>query len=276
MTVDRNDFFVGGSFVAPASDQRFVVINPATEQTVGSAPAATTDDIDRAVAAARAALDGGPWPRMSAVERSSFLVRFAEGIEEHHEELAQLITAEMGAPISFSRQAQVGTDLLRYDAAHAGRFKHEVRREGTCGELLVRREPVGVAGLIIPWNAPLGLLFGKLAPALAAGCTVVVKPSPLTPLDTYVLADVCLAAGLPDGVVNIVAADREAGEHLVRHPGVDKISFTGSTAAGRRIMSLCGEQIKRVTLELGGKSACVLLDDADLDLAVPTSVMGQC
>ena len=190
-------------------------------------------------------------------------------------ELAQLITAEMGAPISF-RQAQVGTDLLRYYAAHAGRFKNEVRREGTFGELLISREPVGVAGLIIPWNAPLGLLFGKLAPALAAGCTVVVKPSPQTPLDTYVLADVCLAAGLPDGVVDIVAADREAGEHLVRHPGVDKISFTGSTAAGRRIMSLCGEQIDRVTLELGGKSACVLLDDADLDLAVPTSVMGQC
>ena len=116
MTIDRNDFFVGGSFVAPASDRRFVVINPATEETVGSAPAAATRDIDRAVAAARAALDGGPWPRMSAVERSSFLVRIAEGIEEHHEELAQLITAEMGAPISFSRQAQVGTDLLRYYA----------------------------------------------------------------------------------------------------------------------------------------------------------------
>ena len=274
MAMDRNDFFVGGSLVTPASEKRFVVLNPATEETVGSAPAASTDDIDRAVAAARAALDSGPWPRMSAVERGSFLVRIAEGIEERHEELAQLITAEMGAPISFSRQAQVGTDLLRYYATQAGRFKNEVRREGTFGELLVRREPVGVAGLIVPWNAPLGLLFGKLAPALAAGCTVVVKPSPQTPLDTYVLADVCLAAGLPAGVVNIVAADREAGEHLVRHPGVDKISFTGSTAAGRRIMSLCGEQIKRVTLELGGKSACVLLDDADLDLAVPTSVMG--
>lgn len=133
MTIDRNDFFVGGSFVAPASDQRFVVINPATEETVGSAPAAATRDIDRAVAAARAALDGGPWPRMSAVERSSFLVRIAEGIEEHHEELAQLITAEMGAPISFSRQAQVGTDLLRYYAASGslqkrGSPRRDVRR----------------------------------------------------------------------------------------------------------------------------------------------------
>ena len=274
MTFERDGFFINGHLAKPHGSERLEVVNPATEQVIGSSPAGTEQDIDDAVAAARQAFDEGPWPGLPARERAQFMALLAKELAARTEDIAQLITAEMGAPISFSRYAQASPALLEQYAAMADDLQLEQRRAGQSGDVVVRREPVGVAGLIIPWNAPMGLLLGKLAPALLAGCTTVVKPAPQTPLDTYLLAEACEAAGLPAGVVNIVAADREASERLVTHPGVDKISFTGSTAAGRRIMSLCGDQIKRVTLELGGKSANILCEDVDLSVAIPYALQG--
>jgi len=272
--IERRDLFIGGKFVAPSGRGTLAVVSPSTEEEIGSVPRAEPADVDRAVAAAREAFDRGPWPRMRPAERADALRRVSKHLGGRAEELAQLITAEMGAPISFCRVAQTGTTLLDYYAEIGSSAPVEEPRRGMMAPLLVRREPVGVAALIIPWNAPMGLCLGKLAPALMAGCTTVVKPAPETPLDAYFLAEAVMAADVPPGVVNIVAVDRDVGEHLVRHPGVDKVSFTGSTAAGKRIMSLCGEQVKRVTLELGGKSACILLEDADLAAALPFVVMG--
>ncbi|MFN2538053.1 MAG: aldehyde dehydrogenase [Mycobacteriales bacterium] len=272
MTIDHDAFWIGGQLTKPAGSGRLSVVSPSTEEAIGSIPLAEVADVDAAVEAARIAFDEGPWPHLPATERAAVLLRAADLLDERKEELAQLVTAQMGSPITFSRMAQVSSLLLRYYAGIDVLF--EERRPGAMGPIVVRREPVGVAGLIIPWNAPIGLLLGKLAPALLAGCTTVVKPAPQTPLDTYVLAEVFEAAGLPAGVLNIVAADRDVAERVVTHPGVDKVSFTGSTAAGKRIASLCGEQIKRVTLELGGKSACIVLPDADLDAAIPMAVQG--
>ncbi|WP_440712473.1 aldehyde dehydrogenase [Gordonia sp. FQ] len=264
-------FFIDGQWVAPSSDQVFRVISPATEEVVATVPEGTVADIDRAVEAARRAFDTGPWPRMSLEERSAVLRRVAGLLGEHQADIAELVTTEMGCPITLSTGMQsIGARLLLESFIEtAPQVQWESVRSSITGKALVTRVPVGVVGAIVPWNAPLLTSVLKLAPALLTGCTVVLKPSPETPLSAYLLADVFDRAGLPAGVLNIVAADREAGEHLVRHPGVEKISFTGSTAAGRRVGELCGHDIRRVTLELGGKSAAVILDDADLDVAVP-------
>jgi betaine-aldehyde dehydrogenase len=185
-------------------------------------------------------------------------------------DIAQMITEQNGSPSSWSIMGQVfsSTLALDYYADLTRTYDFEERRDGMMGPVLLRREPIGVVGAIVPWNVPLFTTMLKLAPALAAGCTVVLKPAPETPLDAYMLAEAAIEAGLPPGVLNIVAAGREVGEHLVTHPGVDKIAFTGSTAAGRRIAALCGEQLKRCTLELGGKSAAIICADADLDTTV--------
>ena len=177
----------------------------------------------------------------------------------------------MGSPISFSNlgQAMAANMVLDYFTGLAREFAFEETRQGMMGPCVVRHEPVGVVAAIVPWNVPLFTIMLKLAPALAAGCTIVVKPAPETPLDAYILAEACTQAGIPEGVVSIVQTGREVGEYLVRHPGVDKVSFTGSTAAGRHIASICGQNLKRVTLELGGKSACIVMEDADLDMAIP-------
>jgi betaine-aldehyde dehydrogenase len=187
---------------------------------------------------------------------------------------AKLITSEVGAPISFSQMGQVfaSTMIMDYYVGLADTYHFEEIRQGVMGPALVRREPLGVAGAIVPWNVPLFTTALKLAPAFIAGCTMVLKPAPETPLDAYWLAEACQEIGLPAGVLNIVPAGREVGEHLVRHADVDKIGFTGSTAAGKRIASVAGETLKRVTLELGGKSASIFLPDADLDVAVPQAL----
>jgi aldehyde dehydrogenase (NAD+) len=189
-------------------------------------------------------------------------------------ELAALVTDEVGTPISFSTMVQAMVPLMFLDYyVNLGRtYATEEVRPGMLGPSIVVQEPVGVVGAIVPWNYPFYLTLAKVAPALLAGCTVVIKPAPETPLDIYLLAEAVAEVGLPPGVLNILPAGREVGEALVGHPGVDKISFTGSTATGRRIMGICAESVRRVTLELGGKSACILLDDADLDLAVPGAV----
>jgi betaine-aldehyde dehydrogenase len=262
--------FIGGDWVAPATRATIDVISPHSEEPIGRVPEGREADVDAAVAAAREAFDRGPWPRMTPAERADRMAALLGELQARSEDMATTITREMGCPISFSNMGQVmATNMvLDYYVRLAREYPFEELRAGMLGPCIVRREPVGVAGCIVPWNVPFFVTMLKLAPALAAGATVVLKPAPETPLDAVILADAIVAAGIPKGVVNIVPAGREVGEHLVRHRGVDKISFTGSTAAGRRIASICGEQLKRVTLELGGKSAAIVLDDADLSSTI--------
>ncbi|MFF3668838.1 aldehyde dehydrogenase [Microtetraspora malaysiensis] len=268
--LQHDKLFIGGDWVAPAGTGTIDVVSPHTEEVVGRVPDGTAADMDRAVAAAREAFDNGPWPRMSMAERAAVVGKLAEIYAARQNEIAEVITLEMGSPITFSQLAQAPQPLgmLQYFAELGATYAVEDERPGMFGPITVRREPVGVVAAVVPWNVPQFVIMTKLAPALVAGCTIVVKPAPETPLDSYLLAEMIKEAGIPDGVVNIVAAGREAGEHLVSHPGVDKVAFTGSTAAGRRIGAICGEQLKRCSLELGGKSAAIILDDCDLPSAM--------
>jgi acyl-CoA reductase-like NAD-dependent aldehyde dehydrogenase len=266
----RDHFLIGGRPAKPESNEELAVISPSSEEWIGSVPLAATQDVDRAVAAARAAFDDGPWPRMPAAERVEILRAAHALLVPQTAEIARVVTSEMGQPITISTEAitpRAIDTILRF-AGLAGLLEEEVR-PGSAATAVVLREPVGVVAAIAPWNGPLANAVIKIAPALVAGCTVVYKPAPETPLDAYYLVEALTEAGLPDGVLNLVPAGREVGEHLVRHPGVDKVSFTGSTAAGRRVGAICGEHLKRVTLELGGKSAAIVLEDADLAVAGP-------
>jgi aldehyde dehydrogenase (NAD+) len=263
--------FIGGEWVEPSSSATFDVISPATEQLVGRVPEAQNADIDRAVAAAREALEQGPWPRMAPVERAAVLSKVADRIRNEMQDVAELITNEMGSPVAWGTMAQVlaPTMILDYYAGLGATFAFDEVRDGLLGPVLVSKEPVGVVAAITPWNVPLFLAAAKLSPALLSGSTVVFKPAPETPLDANVLADMFADAGLPKGVLSVVPAGREVGEYLVNHPGVDKVSFTGSSVAGRKIGAACGANLKRVSLELGGKSAAILLDDVDLETTLP-------
>jgi aldehyde dehydrogenase (NAD+) len=267
---DRDSLWIGGDWVPSDGGGSIEVISPHTEQVIATVPEASTADVDNAVAAARTALETGPWATMDPAGRGEILANLNAALGARAEDLAQTITAEMGSPIMFSHLGQVGATLMvaDYYANLVKDFAFEEERQGMMSNVLVRREPVGVVGAIVPWNVPLYVTMLKLAPALAAGATMVLKPAPETPLSAYLLAEALEEAGLPKGVVNVLAAGREVGEHLVRHPGVDKIAFTGSTAAGMKIASICGEQLKRYTLELGGKSAAIILDDADVDVTL--------
>ncbi|WNF00344.1 aldehyde dehydrogenase [Streptomyces luomodiensis] len=257
--------FVGGQWV-PAHGERLEIVSPYTEQVIADVPSASLTDNDRAVAAAREAFDNGPWPRMPLEERIAALRELRRLLADHQEPLARLITEEMGCPIAQSRTIQAVNPVRVIDACLdlAPEFPFRSVRRADTGSALVTREPVGVVAAVVPWNMPVGISVQKIVPAVLAGCTVVLKPAPQTPLDAYLLGELVDRAGFPDGVVNVVPAEREAGEHLVTHPGIDEVTFTGSSAAGRRIASLCGNDLRRVTLELGGKSAAVVLDDADL------------
>ena len=268
---EHQRLFIGGEWVEPAGAGTIDVISPHSEELVGRVPEGTAADIDRAVAAARDAFDNGEWPRLSPEERIAAVQKFSEVYAAHIPDMAAVVTEEMGSPITFSNLAQSPAPwmMLNTFLQIAAEYPWEERRQGVLGsDVIVRREPAGVVGAIVPWNVPQFVIMSKLAPALIAGCTIVVKPSPETPLDAFLMADLLNEAGIPKGVVSVIPAGREVGEHLVRHPGVDKIAFTGSTAAGRRIASICGEQLKRVSLELGGKSAAIILDDADLAATV--------
>src|SRR5438105_1859527 len=252
---EHQRLFIGGEWVEPAGSGTIDVIYPHSEELVGRVPEGTAADIDRAVAAARDAFDNGEWPRLSPEERITAVQKFSEGYAAHIPDMAAVITEEMGSPISFSNLAQSPAPwmMLNTFLQVAAEYPWEERRQGVLGgDVIVRREPAGVVGAIVPWNVPQFVIMSKLAPALIAGCTIVVKPSPETPLDAFLMAELLDEAGIPKGVVSVIPAGREVGEHLVRHPGVDKIAFTGSTAAGRRIASICGEQLKRVSLEVGG------------------------
>lgn len=262
---DQNAFYIGGGWVAPSSSATIEVVSPHTEEVIATVPDGQPADIDAAVVAARKAFD--EWGSARFEERLAVVERFAGIYAAHMVEMAEVITAEMGSPASFSQLAQSPAPwmMLNTFVEVAKAYPWEETRTGVLGsDVIVRREPVGVVGAIVPWNVPQFVTMSKLAPALLTGCTMVLKPAPETPLDAYLLADILTEAGVPAGVVNIVPAGRETGEHLVRHPGIDKIAFTGSTAAGRRIAAICGEQLKRCSLELGGKSAAIILDDADL------------
>ncbi|MFD0691700.1 aldehyde dehydrogenase [Actinomadura fibrosa] len=267
---EHDRLFIGGGWAAPAGTGTIDVISPHTEEVIGRVPDGTEADIDAAVAAARRAFDEGPWPRMTPAERAEIVGRLSAIYAERQQQMADLVTAEMGSPILFSvfGQAAIPQMVLQYYVDLAASYTWEEERPGMLGPVTVTQEPVGVVAAIVPWNVPQFTLMLKLAPALIAGCTVVAKPSPETPLDSYLLAEWITEAGIPEGVVNIVPAGREVGAYLVAHPDVDKVSFTGSTAAGRKIGAVCGEQLKRVTLELGGKSAAILLDDADIAATV--------
>lgn len=260
--------FIGDEWVSPSTDRTIEVVSPETGEVVAHAPESVDADIDRAVAAARDAFVSGVWVRQSINERIAVLGRLRDLYAAASETMAELITGEMGSPIAFSRSAQVGSALGSLDSAIAvaESYPWEEQRKGRRGDVVVRREPVGVVAAIVPWNVPQFITMNKVAPALLAGCSVVLKPSPEAPLDALLLAELVEQAGLPAGVFNVVPAHREASARLVAHPDVDKVSMTGSTAAGRTIAAVCGQQLKRCSLELGGKSAAIVLDDADLDL----------
>jgi aldehyde dehydrogenase (NAD+) len=263
----RRDFFIGGSWGAPESTDTYTVVNPATEEVIAEVPSAGRSDIDRAVAAARAAFDAGPWSTLTAEERAQALQRLAVAIASRADAFADAISAEIGSPRSWALPGQVSiaVAVLESYAGFGVEYPWEATRAGMGRQnVRVRQVPVGVVAAVVPWNAPLFIATLKLGPALASGCTVVLKPALEAALDSFLLAEAVEEAELPPGVVNIVPAGIDASEHLVRHPGVDKVSFTGSTAAGRRIGELCGADIRRCTLELGGKSAAILLDDVEL------------
>lgn len=266
--LDRIRFYIDGEWVEPRGNETHRAVEAATGELLGTASLGTDADIDAAVRAARRALDEGPWGRTTAAERAATMRRFADALRARSDSTSTLVSRENGMPITLSTPfngiapamlLDVYADLIEQTVLE------DVRPSGS-GATIVRREPVGVVGAITPWNYPQVLAMFKIAPALAAGCTIVLKPSPETALDSYVFGDAATEAGLPPGVLNIVLAGREAGSSLVTHPLVDKIAFTGSTAAGRTIGGQCGQLIRRCTLELGGKSAAIVCDDADLDV----------
>ena len=262
-------FFIGGEWVKPSADTTIDVIDSASEEVFVTVAEAQAPDVAAAVAAARTAFDKGPWPRMTHQERAAWLHRIADALERRAGALADTWTMEAGILRSMSEVGAKGiAATYRYYAGLADTFAWEEKHTSNMGQpALLVREPVGVVAAIIPWNGPGSLMAYKSAPALIAGCTVIIKSSPEAPSSPYLLAEVCEEIGLPAGVVNVLTADREVSELLVRDPRVDKISFTGSTLAGRKIASICGERIARCTLELGGKSPGVILDDYDLGKA---------
>ena len=265
-----DELFVGGSWRKPANPRQLDVISPHSEEPIGHVQVAGPEDVDAAVAVARQAFDHGPWPRLAHAERMAKIEDLAAIYAGNTDEMADLITDEMGSPRSFSRLGQAGAAaaLIHLTLAAAREFPWAERRNGVLGEVHLHRAPVGVVGAIVPWNVPQFLIMPKLIPALIAGCTVIIKPAPETPLDALWLAEMIEQVGLPEGVVSVLPGGTDVGEALVRHPGVDKIAFTGSSAVGRRIATICGEQLKRVSLELGGKSAAIILDDADVGKTV--------
>ena len=265
MTEPRDSFFIGGAWHQATGRAPIPVINPATEQQLSAVPAGEPSDIDAAVTAARAAFAG--WSATPAVERARLLSAAADALEARKTEVAELISAEMGTPLGFSSAVQVGNPIIVLrsyaDLLASYSFEEQVNNS------LVVREPIGVVGAITPWNYPLHQVVAKVAAALAAGCTVVLKPSEVAPLSAFVLAEIFVEVGLPAGVFNVVTGlGPVVGEAIAAHPDIDMVSFTGSTAAGKRVSVVAAETVKRVSLELGGKSAFVILDDADLDKAV--------
>jgi aldehyde dehydrogenase (NAD+) len=270
VTDDRSTLYLGGRWAAPSSGNRITVRSASTEEVIGSVPEAARPDVDAAVRSARRAFDDpSGWAAWAPERRAEILERLADEYLVRAERISRAVSAQTGMPITIARQLESSFPpaLFRY---YAGLIRtqpvEEIRTGLMTRTATVHRAPVGVVAAIVPWNVPQTLTATKLAPALAVGCTVVVKPSPETVLDAYLLADAAEAAGVPEGVLSIVPGGRELGAYLVSHPGIDQVAFTGSTTGGRSVAQICATLLRPVTLELGGKSAAIILDDADLDL----------
>jgi aldehyde dehydrogenase (NAD+) len=268
----RDKLYIGGEWVDPAADGSIEVVNPATEQVIGRVPEGTDQDADRAVRAARAAFD--EWAARSPDERAAFCAAIGAQLSERQDELGALIATELGMPVGLSRAIQVGLGARTFSSMP--KMVEQVAWREEIENSLVIREPAGVVAAITPWNYPLNQIANKVAAGLAAGCTVALKPSEVVPLNAFVLAEICELVGLPPGVFNLVSGyGPVVGEAIVVHPETDMVSFTGSTRAGRRVSELAAARVKRVAVELGGKSPLVILDDADLERAVADGV-GNC
>jgi acyl-CoA reductase-like NAD-dependent aldehyde dehydrogenase len=270
---------IDGKHVAAQSGKSFDVINPATEEVIATVAEGGAADVDLAVAAARRSFESGAWRCRPASERARVMLRFAELVEQNVDELSLLETMNNGMPRAFARSSvHGGATWLRWFAGSVTRIYGQTASSAVSapGEFHVytRKEPIGVVGLITPWNGPIGTFFIKVAPALASGCSIVQKPSEITPLTALRLGELALEAGVPAGVLNVVPGfGADAGAAMANHPGINKISFTGSTAIGKELVRASAGNLKRVTLELGGKSPCVVFDDADMDIAIPGAAM---
>src|SRR6266567_5889431 len=276
--IEAGKLLIGGDWRDASGGRTFETINPATGEALTTVAEASAADVDAAVQAARKAFDdaGGPWRKMSASERGRVLWKISELVEKHIDELAELETLDNGKPIFESRYVDVPMviDVLRYYAGLATKIHGETVNTFETAFTYTLREPVGVVGLIIPWNFPLLLASWKVGPALACGNTIVMKPAEQTPLTTLRFGELAVEAGVPAGVLNIVTGSAEVGRAIVRHPGIDKIAFTGSTAVGKEIMRSAADTMKRVTLELGGKSPNIVFADSDIDNAVKGAING--
>ena len=265
----RENFFIGNKWVSPSSKKTFKVLNASTGDFVAEVPEGQNADIDNAVSAATDAFRDGEWANSTSNARAQIMEKFLSALAKRGEEIAKIVSIQNGMPIGLSTafEAEYSAGILQYYTEQAKNFDEafDIRPSQMGKETHVQKIPLGVVAAIVPWNYPVTLAMSKIAPAMAAGCTLVIKPSPGTILDSYILAEAALEAGVPPGVLNWVSADREVGSYLVSHPGVNKVAFTGSSAAGRLIAETCGSLLRPVTLELGGKSAAIILEDADID-----------
>lgn len=261
--------FIGGEWVSPSSSDMIEVVSPDSEQVIARVAEAKAADMDRAVAAARDAFDHGPWPAMAPAERARFVRAMAAELEKRVPELCACWTAQVGGLASFAPGMHGGAAMVLHAIADFGdSFEFVQKRESMMNAAaIVAYEPVGVCAAIAPWNAPFSIMSSKVANALVAGCPVIMKPSPETPLEAYIIAEAAEAVGLPKGVIGLVCGHRDASDHLVSNAGVDKVSFTGSTGAGKRIGEVCASRVARCTLELGGKSAAIVRDDMPIEMA---------
>ena len=275
--IEYEKLFIGGEWVTSSGSETITVTSPHTEGVVGRVPSATTADMDRAVEIARATFESGVWSQTPLSERLAVVGRIKDAMLARGEEFAELISRQNGAPIASAMRVQVLGAVAAYATACgvAAQFPFEEERQGVGGPMLIRHEAIGVVAAIVPWNVPQLVIAAKLGPALLSGCSVILKPAPETPLDSYLLAEICAEAGLPKGVLSVLPADREVSAHLVAHPDIDKVGFTGSVAAGKAIMASAAQNLTRVTLELGGKSAAVILEDADIAVALPNILAGS-
>lgn len=267
MTLRRDSLYIGGQWVPASGTQTIEVINATSEEALGTIPDGVHEDVDRAVGAARLAFDDSDWATSDGNDRAAAMHRLADAMEKRGPDIARTVTQQNGMPITLSEQMEgmFAAAIIRYYAELARQVVDERRPSPMGFDTVIQHSPVGVVGAITPWNFPQVLGAMKIGPALAAGCTMVIKPAPGTTLDSYLLAEAADEAELPPGVLNWVAGERDLGAYLVSHPDVDKVAFTGSTTAGRAIGEVCGRLLRPVTLELGGKSAAIILDDADLD-----------
>ena len=269
--IDRDKLYIDGAWVPSTGTKTIDVINSTTEEVMGRIPEGTTEDVDKAVAAAKAAF--GAWSKTSVEERGKYLQRITEGLQARMGEIADVVSKEVGMPLNLSNMIQAGLPLMTFGSMQQILSTFEF--EETIGNSLIVKEPVGVVAAITPWNYPLHQISLKVAPALAAGNTVVLKPSEVAPLNAFILAEVIHEVGLPAGVFNLVTGvGPVVGERMAEHPDVDMVSFTGSTRAGKRVAEVGAQTVKRIALELGGKSPNVILEDADLAKAVPAGVGG--